>query len=157
MIGSAYGESNFGPNPKVDLNFRNLDIEYVPQASALDNYNLTNVRLIRSNYDDSGVIANNILRGGQVEVWGGPWKITGNDYRGATAGTSVPQVFAIRYGHDIVLEANHAHQVDPAGITYGFLLFTGNSSNTIVRNNLVDGGIGRDAAINPGVGTTSRN
>ena len=96
------------------------------------------------------MIANNILRGGQVEVWGGPWKITGNDYQGATAGTSVSPVFAIRYGHDIVLEANHAHQVDPAGITYGFLLFTGNSSDTIVRNNLVDGGIGRDVAVRPG-------
>ncbi|WP_406695583.1 hypothetical protein V5E97_31680 [Singulisphaera sp. Ch08] len=149
VIGSAYGEHNFGPNPKVDLNFRNLDIEYAPTTS-VDSYNLTYVRLIRGNYDDSGVIANNILRGGQVELWGGPWKIVGNEYRGATAGTSVSQVFAIRYGHDVVLEANHAHQVDPTGITYGFLLFTGNSSNTTVRNNLVDGGIGRDAAVSPG-------
>lgn len=150
VIGSAYSDYNFGPNPKVDLNFRNLDIEYAPQGSAIGGYNLSVVRLIRGNYDDSGVISNNILRGGQVEVWGGPWKIVGNDYRGATAGISVSPVFAIRYGHDILLEGNHAHQVDPTGITYGFLLFTGNSSNTTVRNNIIDGGIGRDAAVSPG-------
>lgn len=150
VIGSSYGPSNFGPNPKVDLNFRNLDIEYTPQTSSLDFYNLSNIRLIRSNYDDNGVIANNILRGGQVEVWGGPWKLVGNDYRGAMAGTSVSPAFAIRNGHDVVVEANHAHQVDPTGITYGFLLFTGSSSNTIVRNNIVDGGLGRDASVKPG-------
>ncbi|SIO60468.1 hypothetical protein SAMN05444166_6403 [Singulisphaera sp. GP187] len=150
VIGSAYSDSNFGPNPKVDLNFRNLNIDYSPQGSAIGYYNLTVVRLIRGNYDDSGVIANNVFRGGPVELWGGPWTITGNDYRGASAGTSVSPVFAIRYSHDILLEGNHAHQVDPAGITYGFLLFTGTSSNTTVRNNVIDGGIGRDAAVNPG-------
>lgn len=149
VIGSAYGEINFGPNPKVDINLRNLDIEYVPQASALDPYGISNVRLIRSFYDDSGVIANNILRGGQIEVWGGPWKIVGNDYRGAAAGSTVAPAIVARYSHDVLIENNHAHQVDPAGITYGFLLFTGSSSNTIVRNNVIDGGIGRDTAINP--------
>lgn len=150
VIGSSYSDWNFGPNPKVDLNFRNLDIDYSPPLGSGDGYNFTNVRLIQSNGDDSGVIANNTLRGGGVEVWGGPWTIANNDYRGAAAGSSVSPVFAVRNGHDVTVEGNHAHQDDRSGITYSFLLFTGASNNTIVRNNVVDGGIGRDAAVTPG-------
>jgi len=151
VIGSDYAANN-GLNPKVDINFRNLDIDYAPTGPTGAPYNFSVVRLIRGNYNDSGTIAGNILRGGSVEVWGGPWTISRNDYRGAAAGTSVSPVFAVRDGHDILIESNHARQLDPTGITYTFALFTGTGAQTTVRNNVVDGGIGRDAAKQPGGG-----
>ena len=140
---------NYGPDPKVDINLRNLDIAYSPTAADLAGYNLATVRLIRMNYEDSGAISDNILRGGQVEVWGGPWQISRNDYQGAFPDTAVSSFLAVHDGQDMLIADNHAHQVSPSGTTYGFVVFSDRGSDLTVRDNVIDGGIGRDAAVVP--------
>lgn len=149
VIGSTYGPVNYGLAPKVDISLRNLDIAYAPTAADLDGDHLTTVRLIRMNYEDSGTISGNTLLGGDVEVWGGPWRIISNDLRGASAGTSLASVLTVHGGHDVLIAGNHAHQVSPSGTTYRFAVFDDRASGLTVRDNVIDGGIGRDASIVP--------
>ena len=105
--------------------------------------------MIRTNYEDSGAITDNVLRGGQVEVWGGPWQINRNDYQGAFPGTAVSSFLTVHDGQDMLIAGNHAHQISPSGTTYGFVVFSDRGSDLTVRDNVIDGGIGRDAAVVP--------
>jgi hypothetical protein len=138
------------PAPKVDVNLENLDILYNPTAADLGGYSTDTVRLIQMSDGDSGQISGDVLRGGFVEVVGGPWKITDNDYQGATTGSTVVDAFVVRDGHDVVIQGNHAHSVGASGITYGFAYFSDAGWETSFLDNVVDGGIGRDAAVSPG-------
>jgi hypothetical protein len=148
VIQSA-GNGNGG---KVDLSFTNLNI----QAPAAHTAGEEAVHLMNFDSSDSGQIIKNTLKGGTISLWNGPWQILNNDYQGTPPNTVSYEVFFIRNEHDVSIEGNHAHQVGPSGITYRFLLFgasdTGRGFNDVIRNNTVDGGIGRpttDSSNNP--------
>src|SRR5262249_22457527 len=99
VIGSSFGR-DYNGRPKADLELTHLDLLYPPSAADLDGNAVSVVRLIRSNRDDSGTISEDRLRGGFVEVFGGPWVFSGNDYQGAAPGTAVSYVFAAHDAHD---------------------------------------------------------
>ena len=59
------------------------------------------MRLIRAK---NGVITENILRGGPIEFFGGPWRIVDNDYRGVSPGTFSHGVFTGHGTHDLLIK-----------------------------------------------------
>ena len=137
-----------GNGGKVDLSYTNLNI----QAPAAHTAGEEAVHLMNLDSSDSGQIIGNILKGGTISLWNGPWHILNNDYQGTPANTVSYSVFFIRNEHDVLIQGNHIHSVTPAGVTYRFLLFgasdTGRGFNDVIQNNTVDGGIGRPATDN---------
>jgi hypothetical protein len=148
VIGSAYGPA-YGPGAKVRTALRNLDVRYDPSPADLSVYGLSDVRLIRSGPEDSGAVSGDTFRGGIVELSGGPWLVAGNDMQGADPGEALGSAFVVHAPHDVTVANNHVHQVAAGGATFGLLTFTDGGFATTVQNNLVDGGVGRDAAVSP--------
>ena len=132
-----------GNGGKVDLSYTNLNI----QAPAAHTAGEEAVHLMNFDPSDSGQIIHNILKGGTISLWNGPWQILNNDYQGTPANTVSYSVFFIRNEHDVLIQGNHIHSVTGAGVTYRFLVFgasdTGRGFNDVIQNNTVDGDIGR--------------
>ncbi|MFO0954587.1 MAG: hypothetical protein U0835_26175 [Isosphaeraceae bacterium] len=148
VVGSTYGENHSVP-PKVDMRINGLDLRYDASAADVGGGNLTSVRLVRMNRNDSGEISRNTLRGGAVEVFNGPWRFDANDFQGVAPGSALTHAFAVHDGHDVSLTANHVHNVGASGTTYGLVVFSGSGTNLQVLGNVVDGGVGRDASAGP--------
>ena len=90
--GVSYGPAvigttdNFDPGPAQlieNITLTNLDVQSPPAASAWE----STPDLIRVISAQSGVISNNILKGGTTEFVGGPWQVVGNTYEGTLPGT----------------------------------------------------------------------
>ena len=132
-----------GNGGKVDLSFTNLDIQ-APAAHAAGE---EAVPLMNFDALDSGRIVGNTLKGGTIHLWNGPWQVLDNVYQGTPADTVSYGVFSLRNEHDVMIQGNHIRSVAPAGVTYRFLVFGGSDSgrgfNDVIRNNTVEGGIGR--------------
>jgi F5/8 type C domain len=150
VVQAGFGDAN------VDLSFTHLDVQ-APAAAVTTGYEGA-VPLMIFDPGDSGVIANNILRGGWIQLGTGPWTVLGNDYQGAVANTITPTFLNVYTSHDLTIVGNHAHQVDPAGIAQRFLVFgnadKGQGIGNRIENNTIDGGIGTpvNAAIPNGYG-----
>ena len=88
-------------DPKVNVTFTHLDLEIPPVA----NHGgwVEAVRLMRLIRAKSGVIAGNILRGGPIEFFEGPWRIVDNDFRGTVPGTFSHGVFSGHGTHDLLV------------------------------------------------------
>lgn len=122
---------------KVNLVFTRLDLQGPPVSPSAE---LTPAPgLLRLVTADSGRIERNTLRGGSIEVVGGPWSITNNEYRGAVAGTSVLAIVAGHQTHDLVVAANHAEPQAGAGKTWRFLVLTQSGFRDRVEDNTVIG------------------
>lgn len=126
------------PNlPKVNLTFEGLDLEG-PQKSGKDAWEEA-PKLMRLVNASNGRIVKNVLRGGLVELFGGPWRFEENDYRGTPPGTFTHGVLAVHDPHDLVVSNNRAKPVGPSGKTWRFLILTQRGSNDRVENNVVEG------------------
>ena len=64
------------------------------------------LRLMRLMRAKSGVIEGNILRGGMIEFFDGPWRIVDNDFRGTPPGSSSHTVFGGHGTHDVLVRGN---------------------------------------------------
>ena len=135
-----------GNGGKVDLSYTNLNIQ-APEAHIAGE---EAVHLMNFDPSDSGQIIHNILKGGTIILWNGPWQILNNDYQGTPTNTFSYSVFFIRNEHDVLIQGNHIHSVNPVTpveVTYRFLVFgasdTGRGFNDVIQNNTVDGDIGR--------------
>ncbi len=73
----------------------------------------------------SGAIAENILRGGPIEFFEGPWQIVDNQFRGTPPGTFSPGVFTGHDVHDVLVRNNRLSSPKPSGKTWRFLVLTG--------------------------------
>lgn len=135
VVGSLDNYDAWVPDPRLDLTFTNLDLQVPPPTTAWEEA----PRLFRLNTAESGRIADNVLRGGTTEVFGGPWVISGNDYRGTPPGTFAYDAFAMRFTHDVTLIGNHASPAGPSGKTWRFLVQTGGGVGDTVLNNTVEG------------------
>ncbi len=142
--GISYGPAvigttdNFDPGPAQlleNITLTNLDLESPPAASAWE----STPDLIRVISAQSGVISNNILKGGTTEFVGGPWQVVGNTYEGTLPGTYTSSAFAGHWTHDLVLANNQAEPVGPSGKTYRFLVLTQSGIGDTVENNDVVG------------------
>jgi hypothetical protein len=127
---------------KVNLAFTHLDLE-IPPVENRGGW-VEAPRLIRLVRAEDGVIAGNILRGGPIEFFGGPWEIRDNDFRGTPPGTYSHSVFAGHGVHDILVHGNRAASPEPSGKTWRFLVLTGRGANDRVERNTIEGIGARD-------------
>ena len=134
-------------DPKVDLVFSRLDLKSPPPTTSWEQA----TGLFRLNNAGSGTIANNTLKGGTSEFLGGPWTITGNNYRGTPPNTYSYGVFSGHYTHDVTIANNTAINSGPSGKTWRFLVLTDNGFNDVIKgNNVVGlGPMDSDTAANP--------
>jgi hypothetical protein len=137
VVGTTDDRDNRLNATKIDLAFTNLDIEAppVPTSSSF----VPAPSLFRLVTAESGRIESNTLKGGTIEVIGGPWRIAGNDYRGTVPGTYTDAVIAGHWTRDLVVENNRAEPRGPSGKTWRFLVLTGTGFNDRVESNTVVG------------------
>ena len=83
-------------------------------------------------------MAGNILRGGPIEFFDGPWQFLNNDFRGTARGTISHAVFAGHGTHDVVIRGNRAKPVEPGGKAWRFLGLTHSSSGDRVLDNIIE-------------------
>ncbi|MDG3005527.1 discoidin domain-containing protein [Paludisphaera mucosa] len=131
----------------VDLAFTNLDIG-APAAAVAGTYEMA-VPIMNFDDGDTGVIAGNVLKGGWIQLGAAPWQVLDNDYQGAVADTIAPSFLAVHRSFDLTIQGNHAHVVDPRGITQRFLVMgnadSGQGIDDLIAGNTIDGGIGTPA------------
>lgn len=139
-----------GATACLDLSFTHLDIQAPAAAPTTTTYEAA-IDLIRVKLGDSGVIADNTLRGGVTVLRSGPWEVLNNDYQGAVAHTVTSSFLAVdNQSHDLVIRGNHAHQVDSDGIAQRFIVMGnadyGQAIGNLIENNTIDGHLGMPAA-----------
>ncbi len=127
---------------KLNVVFTGLDLEH----PAVENPKgwIEAIRLMRLVHAQSGVIAKNVLRGGTIEFFDGPWQIVDNDYRGTPAGSFSHGFLTGHNVHDIVIRGNRLSSPEPSGKTWRFLVFTGAGVQDRVEQNTMEGVGARD-------------
>jgi hypothetical protein len=123
-------------DPKCNVVLKHLDLE-IPPAANPANW-VESLRLLRLHNAKSGVVEANVLRGGMVEFFDGPWRIVDNDFRGTPPYTVSPAVFAGHGTHDIVIRGNKTRSDGPSGKTWRFLVFTWFSADDLVEGNTIE-------------------
>jgi hypothetical protein len=137
VIGTTDNLDPAHPDLRADITLARLDIEGPPPSGAgpwEDAIGLA--RLVGA---PCGRIEDNVLKGGPIEFFDGPWLIAGNEHRGTPPGTASPAVFAGHGTHDIVVRKNRTHLVAPAGKTWRFLVLTGTGAGDRIEENHVEG------------------
>ena len=84
------------------------------------------------------MIEGNILRGGMVEFFDGPWRIVGNDFRGTPKGSFSHAVFAAHGTHDVLVRGNKTRSDGPSGKTWRFLVLTWFGADDVVERNTIE-------------------
>ncbi len=133
---------------KVNVAFTRLDLDIPPvenRGGWVDAMRL--MRLVRA---VSGVIEGNVLRGGPIEFFEGPWRIVDNTLDGTPAGTFSHGVFTGHVTHDLLVQGNRTRAVDPSGKTWRFLVLTGCSNNDVIERNIIEHFGARDDDTIPG-------
>ena len=115
-----------------------LDLEAPPASSAWEEA----AHLVRLRTALDGRIDHCRLKGGTVNLGGGPWVVVDNEYLGTVPRTYSHGVFAVQYAHDLILARNRAHNVGPSGLTWRFLVLAQRGAFDQVTDNIIDGGIG---------------
>lgn len=135
VIGSTDNHDGVPNRLKVGLVLRRLDLESSPVSEGWEEA----PGLVRLTTARSGLIDSNILIGGTCELRDGPWRITGNDYRGTVANTFAHSVFSVHQSYDLVLKGNRAKGAGPSGKTWRFLVMTNSGAHDLIEGNRVEG------------------
>ena len=96
VIGMTDSLDPHSNGPQWNVTFTRLDLE-IPPVPDRGGW-VEALRLMRLIGCNSGLIAGNILRGGPIEFFHGPWQIVDNDFRGTVPGTASHGVFI---GHNV--------------------------------------------------------
>jgi len=120
---------------KVGLEFSQLDIESPPvphperweEAPRL--MRLINASLIR--------IANNRIKGGVIEFFGGPLECVENEFCGTAPGTFSHGFITGHFVHDLTIRGNRARPVAPSGKVWRFLTLTESGEKIRVDDNII--------------------
>ena len=131
-------DGNVPEDPKHRITLARLDLQGPPASSAWEEA----THLIRVVSAASGRIEKNTLKGGAVVFAGGPWTIAENSYKGTLPSTFSYGLFSARYVHDLVLVGNKARDEGPSGKTWRFLVLAQRGVNDLIKDNVVEGGIG---------------
>ncbi len=99
--------------------------------------------LVRANDSDTGSIENSTFQGGPVELYGGPWTVTGNDVLGSLAQTFSPSAFALNSPHDVIIEGNQVTQSDPDGREFRLVNLAVSGYDNLIQDNSFGGGAGQ--------------
>jgi hypothetical protein len=146
----AYGPAVIGTAHEpgrvlAGLTFTRLEIQGPPPASAWEEAPKT-LRLVEAT---NGTITRCGLQGGMIELWGGPWRIGDNAFDGPPAGTFAHALIAVHEPHDLSIEENKVHQLDPRGKAWRWLVLANRGSNVRVVGNSIEGVGPRDADVHP--------
>jgi hypothetical protein len=125
------------PVPIADVTLRQLDIEGPPRGGG-EGWEEA-VRLARLVTVRNGRIERCKLRGGPVELIGGPWLFAENTFRGTHPGTSSWAVLSVHHPHGLNVARNHIGSEPGSGKTWRFLVLTDSGSGVRVEGNRVEG------------------
>ena len=127
-----------GPHePKFNLMFKHLDLE-IPVVVGATPWVDCAEALLRLGGARSGVIEGNILRGGMIEFFDGPWRIVDNDYRGTPPGSYSHCVFGAHGIHDLEIRGNKTRNVGKSGKTWRFLVMTWFGADDVIEGNTIE-------------------
>ncbi len=85
-----------GPPAFDSSSFASLQAQLQQSGDTLHQYvGEQAIDLIRANDEDSGTIADSTFQGGSIEVFNGPWTVTGNTILGSQADTYSPGAFGL--------------------------------------------------------------
>jgi hypothetical protein len=143
VIGTTDNFDQGHNNLKADLNFRGLDIEGPPQGPGPKLENAVNLMRLFGAF--CGSIERNTLRGGMIEFFHGPWKITQNTHTGTIPHTGSQSVMSCHNTHDVVIRDNVVKSVGESGKTWRFLVMTGMGFGDLVEGNRIEDVGPRDA------------
>jgi hypothetical protein len=135
VIGVTDREGPGNNEARVNVALTRLDLQIPPvenRGGWIDALHLVWLRA------KCGVIEGNILRGGPIEFFGGPWRIVDNTLDGTPAGTFSHGVFAGHDTHDLLVKGNRTRAVEPSGKTWRFLLLTGHSAHDVIERNVIE-------------------
>jgi hypothetical protein len=135
VIGWTDNLDPWSADPGVDLTFTNLDVQSPPASTSWEEAPHT-FRLVGA---ESGLIADNRIKGGMTELEAGPWQVTGNDYLGTLPDTYALAAFGTHYTRDLTLSDNLVEPTGPSGKTWRFLVMTQEGVGDVVSDNTVIG------------------
>ena len=136
VIGTTDNKDQAHPELKVNIVLTRLDLE-IPPAADPSKW-IDALRLIRLTNARGGMIAGNILRGGPIEFFDGPWQLLNNDFRGTPPGTISHGIFVGHGTYDALVRGNRAKPVQPDGKTWRFLVLTHRGSGDRVEENIIE-------------------
>ena len=123
-------------DPKFNVVFKHLGLE-IPASENPAGW-VDSLGLMRLKRARSGVIEGNILRGGMIEFFDGPWRIVSNEFRGTPPGSYSHAVFAGHGVHDVLVQNNVTKSVGPSGKTWRFLVLTWFGAGDVVEGNTIE-------------------
>ncbi|MGO9466596.1 MAG: hypothetical protein ACLQVF_20840 [Isosphaeraceae bacterium] len=138
------GMSIYGPPAFDGASFASLQAQLAQSGDTIDQYvGEQAIDLIRTNDQDFGTISNSTFQGGSIEVFGGPWSITGNTVLGSTADTYSPAAFSLHSPHDSIVQGNQVSQSDPNGREFRLVNLAVSGYNTTIADNSFGNGAGQ--------------
>jgi hypothetical protein len=137
VIGSTDDRDEPHHDPKAAITLRRLDLEGPPPATRWEEA----PRLVRLVTAAAGTIEGCRLRGGAIELVGGPWTISDNTHRGTHPGAFAFSVVSLHRSHDVVVRGNTTRADGPSGKTWRFLVLTvGGFKDQVLENTISDVG-----------------
>jgi hypothetical protein len=133
VIGTTDNRDTPHADPKSELVYRDLDIEGPPPATDWEEA----PRLFRLVSAASGRIENCRLRGGAIEIVGGPWTIERNTHLGCHPGAFAFSVISGHRTHDLAVKDNQTQSAGPSGKTWRFLVLTNGGYRDLVSGNTI--------------------
>ncbi len=134
IIGSTDNRDPAQPDPRAGLVLKNLDIEAPPATSEWEEAPRT-MRLVTA---AEGQIQGNTIRGGAIELAGGPWRIEENTHLGTPPGTFAFSVISAHRTHDLIVQKNSTNAQGPSGKTWRFLVLTVGGWKDEIRDNMIE-------------------
>jgi hypothetical protein len=120
-------------NIRAGIGLIRLEIESPPAAS---DWELA-PHAMRLMTAASGEVRGCRIRGGSIELTGGPWQVVDNEHLGTPPQTFAYAIISAKYVHDLTIARNRARAVGPSGKVWRFLVLTQRASNVEVRENTV--------------------
>lgn len=133
VIGTTDNRDQGFDDPKHGIVLTNLDVEMPVPSSDREEA----PRLMRLVSARDGRIEGCKLRGGKIELNGGPWHIIKNEHLGTPERSYVFSVISAHYTQDLLVADNTTRAVAPSGKVWRFLVLTQRGDNAVVRNNTI--------------------
>lgn len=135
--GAVVGVPNLGKRPggPVHVEIRDLDLEAPPASSDWERAPNT-IRLIDT---QSGAIERCVFKGGEITLFNGPWRISGNRHRGTQPKTFSGSFLSGRVTRDLEIVDNEIRPEPGSGKLYRFLALADRGVGVTIRGNRVIG------------------
>jgi hypothetical protein len=134
VIGTTDNRDTSQPDARAGLVFRHLDIEAPPPSTEWEEAPRS-LRLVSA---AGGEITGNTLRGGCIELSGGPWRVEDNTHLGTHPGSFAFSVLSAHHTHDLLVRGNTTRAEGSSGKTWRFLVLTAGGWRDEIRDNRIN-------------------